>query len=58
MMKFWLYPPQHILAYLVFHYPQEEQEAVLDFIASTTDIHIQNIRRCSVQVIFGLDYKE
>ncbi|XP_037801335.1 serine/threonine-protein kinase ATR-like [Penaeus monodon] len=40
---------QHILAYLVFHYPQEEQEAVLDFIASTTDIHIQNIRRCSVQ---------
>ncbi|XP_047501891.1 serine/threonine-protein kinase ATR-like [Penaeus chinensis] len=40
---------QHILAFLVFHYPQEEQEAVLDFIASTTDIHIQNIRRCSVQ---------
>ncbi|KAK3852062.1 hypothetical protein Pcinc_041331, partial [Petrolisthes cinctipes] len=40
---------QHILAHLVFHHTKKEQEAVLKFIAATTDIHIQYIRRCSVQ---------
>ncbi|KAK8381931.1 hypothetical protein O3P69_015148 [Scylla paramamosain] len=40
---------QHILAHLVFHHSEEEQEAVLDFIAATTEIQIHNIRRCSVQ---------
>nr|XP_045585132.1 serine/threonine-protein kinase atr-like isoform X1 [Procambarus clarkii] len=40
---------QHILAHLVFHHLEEQQAAVLNFIAATTDIHIHNIRRCSVQ---------
>nr|XP_053640480.1 serine/threonine-protein kinase ATR-like [Cherax quadricarinatus] len=40
---------QHILAYLVFHHSEEEEISALNFIAVTTDIHINNIRRCSVQ---------
>lgn len=46
----WLLLFQHIFAHLVFHHTKKEQEAVLKFIAATTDIRIQNIRRCSVQV--------
>ncbi|KAG7176083.1 serine/threonine-protein kinase atr-like [Homarus americanus] len=40
---------QHILAHLVFQHSEKEQEAVLNFIATTTDIQIYNIRQCSVQ---------
>ncbi|XP_050687762.1 serine/threonine-protein kinase ATR-like isoform X2 [Eriocheir sinensis] len=40
---------QHILAHLVFHHSEEQQEAVLNFIATTTEIQILDIRRCSVQ---------
>ncbi|KAK4329489.1 hypothetical protein Pmani_000170 [Petrolisthes manimaculis] len=40
---------EDILAHLVFHHTKKEQEGVLKFIAATTDIHIQYIRRCSVQ---------
>ncbi|KAK4307813.1 hypothetical protein Pmani_020446 [Petrolisthes manimaculis] len=46
----WIDHFQHILAHLVFHHTKKEQEGVLKFIAATTDIHIQYIRRCSVQV--------
>ncbi|KAK4290973.1 hypothetical protein Pmani_036167 [Petrolisthes manimaculis] len=45
----WIDHFQHILAHLVFHHTKKEQEGVLKFIAATTDIHIQYIRRCSVQ---------
>ncbi|KAK7086777.1 hypothetical protein SK128_004453, partial [Halocaridina rubra] len=40
---------QHILSYIVFHLPGNEQMNVLTFIADTIDIPIKNIRRCSVQ---------
>ncbi|KAK4323442.1 hypothetical protein Pmani_005863 [Petrolisthes manimaculis] len=45
----WIDHFQDILAHLVFHHTKKEQEGVLKFIAATTDIHIQYIRRCSVQ---------